>query len=126
MVPTFTLAFAGVGQFPSADGAAILWAGVRPSPELLRLHAAIAATLASDGFRPESRPYTPHVTLARCEPGVPAKLIDEFLAGNAKLWLTAVTVAGFGLYSSTRVRDVPVYRCERSFELSVTKDDTEG
>src|SRR5581483_4134637 len=49
----------GVGQFPSAAGVVILWAGVRPSPALLGLHAAVAAALAGEGFRPQARAYTP-------------------------------------------------------------------
>ena len=65
-VPAFALAFEGVGRFPAAGGAVTLWAGVVPSAELLGLHSAVAAALATEGFRPESRPYTPHVSLARC------------------------------------------------------------
>src|SRR5262249_14784069 len=59
IAPSFPLAIEGVGQFPSADGAVTLWAGVRQSPELLGLHAAVASALARQ-FRPESRPYAPH------------------------------------------------------------------
>src|SRR5262249_41831124 len=80
----------GVGQFSSADGAVIVWAGVRRSPALLGLHAAVAAALAGDGFRPEARVYTPHVTLARCEPGAARGVADEFLARHAGFLLPDV------------------------------------
>jgi 2'-5' RNA ligase len=118
-VPAFRLGFEGVGQFPSAGGAVTLYAGVRASPELLGLHAAVAAALGGEGFCPEARPYTPHVTLARCEPGAAVGLVEEFLARHARFALFGVPVAGFGLYASTFVGEAPVYRRERSFPLQV-------
>jgi 2'-5' RNA ligase len=113
----FSLTFEGVGVFPPANGQLTLWAGVAKCAALLELHAAIGAALGGIGFRPEARPYTPHVTLARCGRGTTLRLIDDFLAQNGLLSLPAVSVATFGLYSSTLVSDVPVYRCEGSLEL---------
>jgi 2'-5' RNA ligase len=114
----FQLAFEGVGQFPSAGGAVTLWAGVRKSADLLALHSALADALAGQGLHPESRPYAPHVTLARCEPTVPASVVDEFLSSHCEISVSPMTVAQFGLYSSNLVGVGPVYRCERSFPLS--------
>jgi 2'-5' RNA ligase len=116
-LPAFSLDLAGVGQFPSAGGAVTLWAGVRESPELLGLHAAVAAALAGEGFRPEVRRYAPHVTLARCEAGVAAGVAEGFLARHAGFARPGLPVAGFGLYSSEFVGGVPIYRCVRSFPL---------
>ncbi len=121
-VAAFQLTIQGVGLFPSAGGAVTLWAGVAASAELLELHTAIAAALAGEGFRPESLPYTPHVTLARCGPGVRAGVIEEFLTQGERFSLAAVAITGFGLYSSTLVDDAPVYRRERSFELLAPED----
>ena len=120
-VSAFPLALRGVGQFLSTEGAVTLWAGVHGSAELLGLHAAIAGELAGEGFRPESRPYTPHVTLARCEPGVPEGVVAEFLARHEGFSMSGVSVAGFGLYSSTFAAGAPVYRRERSFRLLATE-----
>jgi 2'-5' RNA ligase len=115
--PAFPLEIEGVGQFPSASGAITLWAGVRESAALLGLHAAVAAALAAEGFQPEARRYTPHITLARCEPGVPADVVAEFLDRHRAFALPGFPVTEFGLYSSARVGDAPVYRRERSFPL---------
>jgi 2'-5' RNA ligase len=112
-VASFRLDLAGVGQFPSADGAVTLWAGVREGPELLALHTAVAAALAGEGFRPEVRPFAPHITLARCE-GEAARFADEFLAQHAGFSLPGVPVEKFGLYSSERFDGVPAYRREFS------------
>lgn len=124
--PAFALTLDGVGQFPSAEGAVTLWAGVRRSPELLELHAAIAAALAGLGFEPEARPYVPHVTLARCEPGLASDAIDCFLKRNTDLSLSCGKIEEFGLYSSEFIDGAPVYRRERAFALQVAPDNADG
>jgi 2'-5' RNA ligase len=117
--PAFPLEIEGIGQFPSAGGAVTLWAGVRESAGLLRLHAAVAAALAAEGFQPEVRRYSPHITLARLAPGVPAGVVAEFLDRHRAFAPPLFPAAGFGLYSSTFAGDAPVYRRERSFPLLV-------
>ncbi len=116
-MPAFALDFEGVGWFPGGDGAATLWAGVTAGPGLLAPHAAVAAGLAGHGFRPEDRPNRPHVTLARCGPGVPGRVVEEFVAQAQGFTLPGVAVTEIGLYSSTFVDDVPVYRRDRAFTL---------
>jgi RNA 2',3'-cyclic 3'-phosphodiesterase len=52
----------GLGFFESAG---VFFAGVGPTPELLLLQQRVAAATGLCGFVPETRPYHPHVTLAR-------------------------------------------------------------
>jgi 2'-5' RNA ligase len=120
VVAPFPIAFEGVGQFPSSGGATTLWAGVQPGAELLELHAAVATALAAQGFRPEARPYTPHVTLARCGPKVATRVVEDFLARHWSFSLPAIPIVSFGLYSTVSIRDVPVYRREQIFPLRPT------
>ena len=47
------------------DRAGIFFAGVVVSPELLELQQRVTAATSQCGFKPEERPYHPHVTLAR-------------------------------------------------------------
>ena len=47
------------------DRAGIFFAGVSPTPELLSLQQAVTAATGVCGFVPETRPYHPHITLAR-------------------------------------------------------------
>jgi 2'-5' RNA ligase len=114
-VDAFTLDFADVGQFSSADNSTTLWAGVRASSELLGLHEQIAAVLKRDGYSLDARRYSPHVTLARCEPAVPAQVVTDFLSRNADCLFTRVAISGFALYSSTMMNSTPVYTLERHF-----------
>jgi RNA 2',3'-cyclic 3'-phosphodiesterase len=101
--PAFDIHVEGTGHFRSASGAITLWAGVRKSPELLSLHSAVADTLRRQGIPTEERPYTPHVTLARCEPEVPEHVVTDFLTRHRLISLPPAPIVRFGLYSSTSV-----------------------
>ena len=119
----FTLEFDGVGQFPSAGGDVTLWAGVRKSEALLRLHRSIGEVLATIGFKIEARPYSPHVTLARLGPGVPENAVTDFLARHAVSTLAPSPASRFGLFSSESSSGVPSYRCEQWFPLMNSSQD---
>jgi 2'-5' RNA ligase len=118
----FELSMGGVGQFLSEGGSVTLWAGVRNVGKLSELHQEIGTALKSAGFRVEGRPYNPHVTLARCEPSVPAETIHEFLSRNSKYQSSPISIPGFWLYSSTSTTDGPVYQRESSYSFDISKD----
>lgn len=105
----FDITITGVGQFVSPDGTVTLWAGVDRTTELIDLHVTIAAALATEGFRPEPRPYTPHITLARCEPAE-AGHADAFRAQHEALFLGDVPVVDFAMYASELIAGAPRYR----------------
>ncbi len=55
-----------LGVFPRPGAARVLWVGLEDPDGLLpALAAALQDSLEAVGFPPESRPYTPHLTLAR-------------------------------------------------------------
>jgi 2'-5' RNA ligase len=49
------------------DRAGILFAGIRLAPELLLLQERVTTATHPCGFVPESRPFQPHITLARAK-----------------------------------------------------------
>ena len=106
------LTLAGVGQFGRGS---VLWAAVQPHPALSQLHAAIGAALTAGDIAVESRPYRPHVTLARCKPYVPHAYLADFLQRHARLQLPPLLATRFALYSSTPTASGPLYRIERWF-----------
>ena len=64
--PPFACEVAGVGAFGPPRAPRILWAGVEdPSGALGGLQAGVAAAVSALGFRPDGRPFTPHLTLGR-------------------------------------------------------------
>jgi 2'-5' RNA ligase len=65
-IPPFTVSLGGLGGFPSGRAPRVLWASVTAgAAELGTLYAALEAALVARGMPGESRPFHPHVTLAR-------------------------------------------------------------
>jgi 2'-5' RNA ligase len=67
--PPFDLTLAGLGAFPRAGRAKVLWAGVGEGADELRaLAASVEAAAVRAGFAPETKPFSPHLTLSRLDP----------------------------------------------------------
>lgn len=114
----FAIRLSGVGMFPSERHAKVLWAGVERNVDLTALHRSIATVLANAiGFRPEERPYSPHITLARLDDPAPPEVIDRYLEENRGFAVPSVLLDRFALYSSSFVDNVPHYREEAVFPL---------
>lgn len=61
--------FGGLGAFPRAARASVLWLGVEEGAEALRaLAERVEAAARRAGFPAETRPFTPHLTLSRIQP----------------------------------------------------------
>lgn len=57
----------GAGAFPNAPRGRVLWLGLVEGTDVVaRLASGVARCLAPLGYEPESRPFRPHLTLARC------------------------------------------------------------
>lgn len=97
-VEPFDLAIKGVGVFERKGVVHTLWAGIEPSEQLLRLERKVERACISGGFAPETRKFSPHITLARlnasCGPSAP------FLARHAGLSLGPWRVDDYILYES--------------------------
>ena len=84
-IPPFTVSLGGLGGFPSGRAPRVLWASVAAGgKELEMLYAALEAALVARGMPGESRPFHPHVTLARArDPRGAGDLADVLGAGPA-------------------------------------------
>ena len=101
-IPT---ALGGLGAFPSARRARVLWAGLRDDTgELGRLAEDTADALEPLGFTPESRPWTAHLTLARFRTPEDARHLT-----GAAVEPVAFTVDAITLYRSRLARPAPRY-----------------
>ena len=62
----FTLRVGGAGAFPSSGAPRAIWLGLVAGREgLLAVHEALGPRLMPLGFEPESRQFSPHLTIAR-------------------------------------------------------------
>lgn len=115
--PAFSLSFSGVGQFAKRRGPTVLWAGIAPSEGLSALYAATGAALQPTGYVAEKRPYAPHITLARCEPGTPQRLIQDFLTRHAAWAAADIMITEFKLYSSQLTANGSIHTCLETLTL---------
>lgn len=113
--PAFDVALQGVGQFGDKHPHT-LWAGVAPSEPLLRLAAKIEQALQRAGFPPETRRYTPHVTLARLRSPSPAR-VAEFLSAQGLFRAPPFRAHEFVLFSSHLGQGGPIYTAEAHIAL---------
>jgi RNA 2',3'-cyclic 3'-phosphodiesterase len=96
--PSLTVRFEGLGWF-GADRPRAIVALVKADPNLMDLQAEQERRLRRIGVTPETRKFTPHVTLARLR-GVAAPAIADYLASRGALKVEHFTAARFVLYSA--------------------------
>jgi 2'-5' RNA ligase len=113
--PGFALELHGVGSFGGRDPRQ-LWAGVRANGALAHLQRKIETALQRIGLAPESRKFTPHVTLARLKASPRGKVMD-YLSDHALYASAPFDVQAFELFRSTLTPNGSLYTAERSYPL---------
>jgi 2'-5' RNA ligase len=108
----FDVGLMGLGAFPSARRARILWAGTgMGSDQLSSLAANVDAALVPLGFEREKRPYTPHMTLGR----VRGRSTSLDLPSDAEG--PEFRVERVDLMKSTLTQEGPIYENLKAFVL---------
>ena len=78
--PPFTLQPGGGGFFGSERHPKVFWAGMPPDPVLLALQADLAAAVTAAGVSLETRPYRPHLTIARVRSALPPGSLTSIIS----------------------------------------------
>ena len=78
----FRMALRGVGVFPNLRRPRVIWAGITEGvEELTAIFRDLEPRLVDLDFKPESRPFSPHITIARVRSGRNRdRLIEEVMA----------------------------------------------
>ena len=108
-------AFNGLGAFPRASKAAVLYASVEDPEGVLDVLAGIAEEAAvACGLEAEGRPFVPHLTLARLRPPADLRSVfDAFGPHRAPVAFDALTI-----FRTTREHGRTVYRPLHRLDLS--------
>lgn len=122
IIDPFDLTIAELGVFGDKRRPQVLWAGIRPQPELDRLQGKIEMALQRVGLPPERRKFQPHVTLARLR-DANAERIAAFLGRQGAFALPPFQVEGFTLFSSFLSQSGAIYRPEAEYYFSDVWDD---
>ena len=111
----FSISFEKLGAFPNARRAKVLWLGVSSGRERLEaLAAKVETAVRLSGFEPETRRFSPHLTLSRLRaPESVADLVSKSRAVNAEMLVDRVI-----LYSSVTGGPHSLYTIVQTFPLS--------
>ena len=102
----------GIGAFPSPDKPSVIWAGMKcdntPLEEIVQ---AVELLALDNGFPPEKRKFSPHLTLAiiKKESKVPAEL-KKYLKQEHKNFSVLSVFKELVLFKSTLKKTGPEYR----------------
>jgi RNA 2',3'-cyclic 3'-phosphodiesterase len=113
--PKAPVRFEGLGWFGGDKPRAIV-AKVMPEPALMDLQAEHERLLRRIGVEPETRKYTPHVTLARLR-GAGQAAIASYLAMRGARVADSFTAGRFALYSAREGSGGGPYVLEAAYPL---------
>jgi 2'-5' RNA ligase len=106
----FTLLAQAVGAFPTLRRPSIVWAGIGPLTgplDSVQTHCEHAAQHI--GLRPESKPFHPHITLARIKDHRPPADLTQAIERERTFTAGEFTVRGVSLFSSELTPRGPNY-----------------
>jgi 2'-5' RNA ligase len=108
LVPLSQLGLRGIGAFPNSSRPTVVWAGFADPLPLIQLADRLATFCERLGFARESRPFKPHLTLARVKLHPPRNLTD-FLHEHAATDFGTVRPLALTLYRSDLGSTGPTY-----------------
>jgi 2'-5' RNA ligase len=113
----FPLTLAGVGHFESGRRVRVLWAGVESCGWLATLQERVESALRRAGVSPDSRRFTPHVSLARIK-AAPPQRVGGWLEANSLFRVEPFMVDRFILYESFLAHTGAIYSPVEVFMLT--------
>lgn len=107
----------GFGWLPNPHSPRILFLGIHAPESLPALHQRTDAALAALGIARETKPFRPHLTLARIPPGCPVVALRETIASLPVQDLGSFEATEFHLYESKLQPTGSVYVKREAFAL---------
>ena len=99
-IPPFDVTVAGAGAFPSSGRPRVLWAGISSGADTLSLlEREVTSRLEKVGLAPETKPYRPHLTLARIRDASTLRS-PELMTGLTDVVLGTIHVDASTLFES--------------------------
>lgn len=124
--PKFELRVARLGAFPSFEKATVVWAGVTDPGPITQLANKLDHAMAEIGFAAETRPFTPHVTVARLRDAGSGKTpVREVVLPLAEQMFGGVSIDHVILFESVGVSGSSKYVELRriSFKQALERED---
>jgi 2'-5' RNA ligase len=113
--PRFDVTLAGAGSF-GGERPRLLWIGIEENKPLLELQERVETALRRAGVPPDTRRYSPHLTLARLKQPDLAR-IQGYLAANALFRAPPIPVERFSLIASYPTKSGAIYEDQADYPL---------
>jgi len=113
----FEIKLRGSGLFRNINDPRVIWAGISPSDNLLRLNRDIITGLSDAGIVIEDRPFNPHLTLGRIKSISNKEALAALLDNFRNKELQVIPVNEVILYESILKATGPVYKPIAKFLL---------
>jgi RNA 2',3'-cyclic 3'-phosphodiesterase len=114
---TIGIRIEGIGWFPNAHSPRILWTGIKSGPELAALASETDRVLSSLGIPQETKPFSPHLTLARVKDVVPLSKLREEIEQLPSTEFGTFSADRFYLYESKTGPNGSIYSKLAEFPL---------
>src|SRR5579884_240382 len=109
-----------LGWFPNARRPRVFWVGVEGGPDLVQLAQDIDTALEPLGIARETRPFAPHLTLARIKQPVPLDKLHHIIESMEGTDFASFTAERFYLYRSQPGSAGSIYTKLSEFRLADT------
>lgn len=112
------LGLRGLGWFPNPHSPRVLYVAVRAGEELEALARATGAACAALGIAPETKPFRPHLTLARIREPRPLADLQQAIAALPSDDFGGWTAEAHHLYESRRAPGGSIYTKLASYSFT--------
>lgn len=113
----FEISLRDIGWYPNERAPRVLRVDVHAGPELSALVEQLEERLAGIGLPRETRPFAPHLTLARIKHPAPLQALRQKVERLQPVDLGSFTVAHFSLFRSDPGSNASVYRKLRDYRF---------
>ncbi len=114
----FELSIKGCGTFGSPRFPRIIWVGLEKNEQMHNLYENINKKLAKEGYEPEKRGFSPHLTIGRVKNIKNLYKIDELISKYNDTSFMTQNVKEFHLFESILNKEGPTYNILKTFTLS--------
>ncbi len=112
----FNVQLKGVGVFPSLSYPRVVWAGITEGADQLRgIFSQLEPRLQGLGFPPDSKGFSPHLTIARVRSGRNKAQLADFVKANTDLDFGTIKAECLRLKQSVLSPKGPTYSTLREF-----------
>lgn len=113
----FRITIGGLGFFPDGRAPRIFWTGVHGGEPLRQLASDTDGVCANLGVKPEKKPYSPHLTLARINAPADIGALQSAIRKDAEPEFGDFEASAFHLYLSQPGQGASIYTSLAEFPL---------